>query len=42
MRIIRFVLKLFTLRHIGETTEEDGRTDVGRIATGKNYENENT
>lgn len=37
-----FLLNTFTLRHLGETTEKDGRKDEGRIATGKNYENKNT
>jgi len=42
MRIIRFVLNTFTLCHLGETTRKDGRTDEGRIVTGKTYENEST
>jgi len=42
MRIIRFVLDVFTLHHLRETTGEDGWPDEGRLVTGKNYENENT
>jgi hypothetical protein len=39
MRIIGFVLNTVTLRHLGERAGKDRRTDEGRIAKGKNYEN---